>query len=174
MPLPFLFPAAVVLGMCHALFAERALRHAGQERMLFAAALFGAAIVLPVEAYLLHDYADWAYLYLLEPRRIPSAIDLILLLLAAATVPAAAWLGARWLAQDTKYRVLRTVLGLGTSSLVVGLIAWRRLTHFGTHAQYTGNYGLRSLTECSLGPSLLLVVATLAAGLAVSARALRR
>lgn len=172
-PLPFLLPAVLCFGLCHALMAEDALGRGGERRLLFSAALFGIAVVLPVEAYLLHDYADWAYLYLLRPARIPSAVDLVFLLIAAALVPAAAWAGARALVKDQRHLVLRVVLGLIALSAAGGLSCFRRLTHYGTYAQYKGSYGLRSLTDSSLGPSLLLALAALAAGLVVSARALR-
>ncbi len=173
MPLPFLLPAALFFGLCHALLGEGALGRGGERRLLFAAALFGALIVLPVEAFLLHDYADWAYLYALRPARIPSAADLVFLLCAAALVPGSAWVGARWLARDARHLVLRAVFALLTVSAAGGIASVRRLTHFGTYAQYKGGYGLRSLTESSLGPSLLLCLAALGAGLFVSARALR-
>lgn len=173
MPLPLLFPAAIAFGLLHALLAERSLAQ-GTQTMLLAAGLFGLAILMPVEIYLLHDYNDWAYLYLLAPARVPSAVDLLLLLFAAALVPGAAWLGARWLGDDARYRVLRALLALAGVGLVIVAVGWRRLTHFGTYAQYKGSYGLKALTECSLGPSVLLVLATLAAGMMVSARVLRR
>lgn len=173
MPLPFLLPAVVFFGLCHALMAETALGRGGERRLLFAAALFGGLVVLPVEGYLLHDYADWAYLYALRPSRIPSAVDLVFLLIAAALVPASAWAGARYLARDARHLVLRAALGILVTSAIVAITCVHRLTHFGTYAQYKGGYGLRSLTDCSLGPSLILAVATLGAGLFVSARALR-
>lgn len=173
MPLPFLIPAALFFGLCHALLGEGALGRGGERRLLTAAALFGGLIVLPVEAFLLHDYADWAYLYMLRPAQVPSAADLVFLLCVAALVPASAALGARWLARDARHLVLRATLGLFAVSGGAGILCFRRLTHLGTYAQYKGSYGLRSLTESSLGPSLLLALATLGAGLFVSARALR-
>ena len=172
-PLPFLLPAVVFFGLCHALMAEGALGRGGERRLLIASSLFGAVIVLPVEAYLLHDYADWAYLYTLRPSRIPSAIDLLFLLAATALVPASAALGARWLARDARHLVLRLALASFVVSAAGGISCWRRLTHYGTYAQYKGGYGLRTLTESSLGPSLLLALAVFAAGLVVSTRALR-
>ena len=173
MPLPFLLPAALFFGLCHALLGEGALGRGGERRLVFAAALFGGLVVLPVEAFLLHDYADWAYLYALPPARIASAVDLVFLLFASALVPASAWVGARWLARDARHLVLRAALALLAVSAAGGVASARRLTHFGTYAQYKGGYGLHALTESSLGPSLLLCLATLAAGLFVSARALR-
>ena len=172
-PLPFLLPAAILFGFCHALLAEGAIGRGGERRLLFSAALFGTLVVLPVEAFLLHDYPDWAYLYALRPSAIPSAVDLVVLIVAAALVPAAAWLGARWLERDARYLVLRIVLVVGGLTAAGAISCFRRLTHLGTYAQYKGGYGLRTLTESSLGPGLLLALATLAAGLLVSARALR-
>lgn len=176
-PLPILFPVAFFLGLSHALLAERAASQPGAagagERLLWCASLFGALIVLPVHAYLLYGYHDWAYLYLLRGEHIPSALSLLLLLAAAALVPAGAWLGARWLAQDARYRVLRLSLALGVVALLTCVASWRRLTHVGTYAQYLGNFGLRSVAECALGPSVLLVMVTMVAGMIVSARLLR-
>lgn len=173
MPLPFLLPAAIFFGLCHAMLAEGALGRGGERRLLFAAAFFGGLILLPVEAFLLHDYPDWAYLYALRPARIPSAADLVFLIGVAALVPASAWVGARWLARDARHFVLRAALGLLVVWGGAGIVCIRRLTHLGTYAQYKGGYGLHSLTSSSLGPSVLLALATLGAGLFVSARALR-
>jgi len=64
-------------------------------RPLALAALFSALVFTPICAYFLIFSPDWSFAYLVDPRRIPSAVDLLLLALDAASVPAGCVAGGR-------------------------------------------------------------------------------
>lgn len=165
--------AAFGFGLAHALFAEGRIATLESARLRVAALLFGGVVVLPVVGYFLHFYGDWSYLYLLPWSRVPSAVDLIIACAVALLPAAGAQLGVVLLRRDRRIVVVRAVAGLALAGVLLSLIAWRRVAHLGTHAQYIGDYGLRNVAQSSLGPSILLAGLTLAAGLTVSARLLR-
>src|SRR5215472_8314310 len=52
------------------------------------AVAFAVLVYVPVVGYFVTFHGDWAYLYLVKWRTIPSALDLALVLVAGATVVA--------------------------------------------------------------------------------------
>src|SRR5215471_15816366 len=51
---------------------------------------FAALVYAPIVGYFTALHGDWAYLYVVRWHTIPSAVDLILVVLASATIPIAA------------------------------------------------------------------------------------
>src|SRR4051812_23923724 len=91
MPLPFAFPLGLLLGMTLAWLARAELARSEVPLLLarpFLIALgLGALVYGPVVGYFAAWHGDWAYLYLTPSSRVPSALDLCLVLLAALQVP---------------------------------------------------------------------------------------
>src|SRR5262245_1838420 len=85
-------------------------------RRFLVATLFGAVVYGPVLGYFAAQHGDWAYLYLVRWSRVPSAVDLFLVVLAAAQVPLGFALGTPWAIAKRGTRVLRA------SAILVGIV----------------------------------------------------
>jgi hypothetical protein len=136
------------------------------------AALFSGLIFTPICAYFLIFAPDWSLAYLIEARRIPSAVDLILLALDAISVPVGLLAGGRLLSRGA----LREVAALAGAPLAVALLAVlvlsRRLAIDGTYRQVHGDFGTDPVAGGPLGYALLWMHTMLAAGFVVTFRAL--
>src|SRR4029079_2246141 len=100
MPLPFAFPLGLVLGMTLAWLARAELARSEVPLVLarpFLIALgLGALVFAPVVGYFAAWHGDWAYLYLVRWSRVPSALDLLLVIVAALQVPLGFAIVAPW------------------------------------------------------------------------------
>lgn len=145
----------------------RAAKAPPRGRPLALVALFAALVFTPVCAYFLIFAPDWSFAYLLDARRVPSAVDLLLLLLDAGSV-LAGFLAARG--------SLRTATVLAGVPLAIALLAVfllsRRLAVDGTYRQIEGNFGGHPVAGGPLGYALLWMHTMLAAGFIVTVRAL--
>jgi hypothetical protein len=124
-------------------------------RPLAVVGAFVGLVWLPALTYFVAFHGDWSYLYFVPWRRVPSAIDVGLLVLASATVPAGFWLGAamlrkRRLGYGLVGLAAPALLGLGTVPLVA-----RRLGVSATYAQFHGDFGTESLSSSLLGKGVL-------------------
>lgn len=136
--------------------------------------IFAAVLWLPVVSYFIAFHGDWSYLYLVAWRRVPSAIDLGLVLLSAAAVPA----GFYWAAVPVRKQRLGAAAALVATPVavvVVGLaFAAQRLAVSGTYAQFQGDFGTEPIGASTLGKGVLLMAVALALGVAWTARSLSR
>jgi hypothetical protein len=135
---------------------------------------FAGFVWLPVVGYFVAFHGDWSYLYLVAWQRIPSAVDLGLVLLAGATVVAGFWLAVAPVRTRRLGPVVALVVAPATLAVVGLLLAARRLAVSGTYAQFHGDFGTEPIGASVLGKGVLLMVAVLALGLAWTARALLR
>src|SRR5262249_34775178 len=91
MPLPLALPIGLLIGMSLAWLARVELARSEVPLVLarpfLVAAGLGAIVYAPVVAYFVTLHGDWAYLYLVRFTRIPSAVDLALVVVAGAQVP---------------------------------------------------------------------------------------
>ena len=136
---------------------------------------FAGFVWLPVVGYFVAFHGDWSYLYLVAWQRVPSAVDLGLVLFAGATVVGG--LLARRRAPAP--RKLGPVAALVIVPLAVALAmacrcVARRLGVSGTYAQFHGDFGTEPIGASVLGKGVLLMVTVLALGLAWTVRALLR
>ena len=140
-------------------------------RSVALAIAFAALVYAPIVGYFTALHGDWAYLYVARWHTIPSAVDLILVVLASASIPVAAAI-ARPYARAARLNVL-VRLGAGPAVLAIGLAiaAGRRLATSATYAQYHGGFGVEPLTSSSLGRGVLLAAIALVAGVAWTVRA---
>jgi hypothetical protein len=137
-------------------------------------AAFAALVWLPVVGYFVAFHGDWAYLYVVRWRRVPSAIDLGLALIAGAAV-----LGGFWVAVDPVRKrrfgpVVAMIVAPGTLAIAGLTLAARRLAVSGTYAQFHGDFGTEPIGASLLGKAVLLMGVVLALAVAWTARALAR
>jgi len=98
MPAPTAPLIGFVLGIAFAWAAADELGRAGSgitSRSLVVVTLFSLLVFAPVSAYFLAFSPDWSYAYFVDSERLPSAVDLGLVLLDAASVPAGFAVAAR-------------------------------------------------------------------------------
>jgi hypothetical protein len=137
-------------------------------------AAFACLVWLPVVGYFVAFHGDWAYIYVVPSQRVPSAIDLGLVLLAAAAV-----VGGFCLAVDPVRKrrigpVVAMVVAPGTISIAGLTVAARRLAVSGTYAQFHGDFGTEPIAASTLGKGVLFMGVVVALGLAWSVYSLLR
>ncbi len=162
--------------------AEARLAPGPRDRPLALVFLFAVLVFAPVCAYFLVFAPDWSFAYLVDTRRIPSAVDLVLLLLDVVSVPAGFAAAQRFAAsaggRPTAQRSVRALAIFAGAPLAIALIAVvalsRRLGIDGTYRQVEGDFGVHPVAGGPLGYALLWMHTMLAAGFAVTVSALLR
>jgi hypothetical protein len=179
MPAPLAPLVGFVLGVVFAWWGSEELARSQSgspifSRSLVVATLFAALVYTPVAGYFLAFETDWSFAYWVDARRIPSAIQLTLMLLDAVSVP----LGFIAAASSAGKRHLGALLVLGTPPTVVVLAcllrAAARLSVHASYAQFHGDFGTRPIAGSSLGHALLWMDTVLALGIAWTSREIRR
>lgn len=177
MPLPFALPVGLLLGMTLAWVARAELARSEVSLVLarpFLVALgFGAIVFAPVVGYFAALHGDWAYLYLVRSSRVPSAIDLFLVLVAALQVPLGFAIATPWAIAKRGTRILQVDAGLALVLVIGGAIVARRLSVSASFAQYHGGFGAVPLGRSPLGRGVLLSWIVLALGYTWSLHVLR-
>ncbi len=136
--------------------------------------LFSLLVFSPIAAYFLAFAPDWSYAYVVDPQRLPSAVDLGLVLLDVASVPAGFALAARRAGQRRLGPLVKLAAAPALGALLILVAGFQRLAVQGTFAQFHGDFGTRSVAGSPLGYSLLWMAAVLAGGVLWTARSLRR
>ncbi|WP_433935099.1 hypothetical protein AB3662_10675 [Sorangium cellulosum] len=162
--------------------AEPRLSPGPRDRPLALVSLFAVLVFAPVCAYFLVFAPDWSFAYLVDTRRIPSAVDLLLLLLDAASVPAGFAAAHRFASsaggRPTAQGAVRALAVFGGAPIAIALVAVlalsRRLALDGTYRQVEGDFGVHPVAGGPLGYALLWMYTMLAAGFAVTVSALLR
>ena len=164
-------PVSVAWGGAASSSTSRALA-AADRRPLLLSSLFSLLVFTPVCAYFLVFAPDWSFAYLVDSRRIPSAVDLVLLALDAASVPAG-FAAVTHAEGRRSLRDLAVLIGAPLAvALLVVLVLSRRLAVDGTYRQLHGDFGVRPVAGGPLGYALLWMDGLLAAGLLLTARAM--
>jgi hypothetical protein len=135
---------------------------------------FAGFVWLPVVGYFATFHGDWSYLYVISWQRVPSAIDLGLVLLAGATVVAGFWLAVAPVRKRQLMPVALLVVCPVTLAVGGAVAAARRLAVSGTYAQFHGDFGTEPIGASVLGKGVLVMMAVLALGLAWTVRSLLR
>jgi hypothetical protein len=127
---------------------------------LLVSALFSLLVFAPVCGYFLAFWPDWAWAYLVDSTRIPSAVPLALVLLDAASVPVglAAARGAAGRGPSALLRV--GAMPVMLVAIFVAVLS-SRLSVQATHAQFHGDFGTRPVAGGALGLGLLWMWAVL-------------
>ncbi len=178
MPAPLGPPVAILLGLLLG-YAGHApgVRAQGDEqtsRSLLVVACFGLLVYAPAAAYFIAFAPDWAYAYVIDTERLPSAVDMAVVLTDAAFVPLGYRLtltvrGRRSTADLLKLAIAPTLAVVGFAAALLP-----RLAVFGTHAQFHGDFGLVEVSGSHLGFAVLWMVGLIAAGFFWTLRWLRR
>lgn len=142
-------------------------------RPLVVATALAVFVYAPLVGYFAAFHGDWSYLYVLPWSRVPSALDLILVVLASATIPAGVALGLGPARLGRSSALARLAAGPLVLLLVVVGVGARRLATSASYAQFHGGFGVESITDGALGRGVLLAAIALAAAVAWTARALR-
>ena len=178
MPAPTAPLIGFILGVVFAWGAGEELgKNAGRvegSRSFVIVTAFSLLVFAPISAYFLAFAPDWSYAYLVDSQRLPSAVDLGLVLIDAVSVPAGFALAARSASAEDVTRLMR--LSALPALLVVSflLATAQRLSVAASHAQYHGDFGTRSLAGSPVGYALLWMSAVLAGGVAWTLHSLRR
>jgi hypothetical protein len=113
-------------------------------------------VFAPVCGYFAAFHGDWTYLYLIGSSRVPSAVDLALVLLASAAIPLGFVVGAPAARTRRPERILRR---LGVSA---------------SYAQFHGDFGQSAIDKSPLGQGVLVAWIALALGVGWAFRTVRR
>ncbi len=133
---------------------------------------FAGLVYAPVTGYFVVFHGDWTYGYLLAWTRVPSAVDLALVLAAGGSV-----LGGMAAAAHAARARRLTVVGwlaggsAGAFAVLVAVFA-SRLAVSATYAQFHGGFGVVPIGSSSLGRSVLAMGVVVALGVAWAARAI--
>ncbi|HEX7662960.1 MAG TPA: hypothetical protein VF407_00540 [Polyangiaceae bacterium] len=170
MPLPFAPLAGVALGALFAWLARAELaRDDGPlvaARAFLVTIAFAGFVFAPMVGYFVAFHGDWAYLYFVPWRAIPSAVDLAFVLLAACTVPLGFAVTARP-ARSQKFATVATIGGIPVGVAVVAtLVLQRRLATSATYAEFHGGFGTDSVVASALGRGILWMGFALLLGVA--------
>lgn len=178
MPLPFAFPVGLLLGLGLAWLARTELARSEVPLILarpfLVAVGLGLLVYAPIVGYFLALHGDWAWLYLVRTSRVPSAVGLALVLVAAACVPGG--FAAAVPLASAKRGGLLLKIGAGIAGLVVvaAVVLARRLAVSASFTQYHAGFGVLPASQTSLGRGILLAWLVLVLGGAWSAAVLRR
>jgi hypothetical protein len=161
-PVPFAPLVGFVLGVVLAWIARDELsRGEGPliaSRPVAVATALGFLVYAPIVGYFLAFHGDWSYLYLYPHARIPSAIDLALVLVAGGEVPLALILAA----PAARARKLGAVVWLAAvpGVMAAGLFAWcsRRLSVSATYMQFHRGFGIVPIRASTLGQGVFFMV----------------
>jgi hypothetical protein len=177
MPLPLAIPAFLLVGMSLAWIGRSELARSEVPLVLarpFLVALgLGGLVFGPVEGYLAALHGDWAYLYLVPWNRIPSAVDLLVVVVAAAQVPLGFAIASPWAVAKRGASLFNVCAALGLVLLVVCAAASRRVVVSATYVQFHEGFGTTPIGRSSLGRGVLSSWIAIAAAYAWAAHALR-
>lgn len=168
MPIPSFFFLAFALGVGASIGARRELRVQPRPALLsrgFAAfMLFVTFVLVPVSVYFYAFHGDWSVLYLVDTRRIPSAIALFVFMLQAAVAAMGFATGASFVRGQRDW-VAGSIAGVAAGlAVVVVLMARKRLSVIGTYAQFQGGFGLSAYAPGPVLTGSIVMGVLLAAG----------
>ncbi|TKD08378.1 hypothetical protein [Polyangium fumosum] len=142
------------------------------DRPTLAVALYALLVYAPVSAYFTVFAADWSFAYLLDGRALPSALQLLLVLLDAAA-PVLGFLAGRRALARRSLAALAWLAALPLAAATVPLVALH--ARFGidaTYDQVQSDFGTRPLPGSPLGYAVLWMDGILVAGAVFTARTL--
>ena len=177
MPLPFALLIGFALGVALAQAAKAELARAEgplvTTRAIAVVGAFAALVFAPIAGYAAAFHGDWAYLYAVPWRSVPSAVDLVLAAFAGAVV----LLGFVVAAPYVRARNVRSLTLLAgapaAAALVLLVVSLRRLAVSASYVQFHSGFGVEPITSSALGRSVLWSAFALLAGVTWALRQLR-
>ena len=177
MPLPLAPFAAALLGVVFGLVGRDEVRRTSappsSTRGFLVVTLVSLLLLAPAVGYFVAFYPDWSYAYFVAGERVPSAVELVAVLLICALGP----LAYAWTATLLRRHAVRELVR-GISALVVLLAAsfafiGPRLLVAATYGGFRDGIDVRPVGSSPLGVSILLIDGCLIAGVAWAASRLR-
>jgi len=135
---------------------------------------FATFVWLPVVGYFVAFHGDWSYLYLVPWRRVPSAVDLLLVLLASLAVLAGFCAVVTPVRKRRFGPVLAVIIVPAILVLAALPLAARRLAISGSYAQFHGDFGTEPIGASLLGKGILVMGTLLVLAVSWTALALAR
>lgn len=148
LPLPSLVLLGFSIGLAAALAARADLclspRPAIVSKACTAYGIFVGLILVPISIYFYAFHGDWALLYVVDSRHIPSAFALLCFLLEGLIGLGGFLLGAAWVRTQREGWAFGAASISVLAALAVIFIGWERLSQVGSYEQFHGQYGLES------------------------------
>ncbi len=136
---------------------------------VFAVALYALLVFAPVAAYFAAFATDWSCAYLIDGRRVPSAVSLVLVFVAAGSVVAGFVAGRHALGRHAPGE-LAWLAGLPLAVALVLVIAlYERLGVDATYDQFVSDFGREPLFTSRLGLAVAWMDGIVAAGAIITA-----
>ncbi|MEO0326003.1 MAG: hypothetical protein AAF447_23840 [Myxococcota bacterium] len=169
MPLPTLVFFALASGVAAALAGRLELRLSPRAPLLTrsfgAYAIFAGLVLVPVSVYFYVFHGDWFLLYLLDVRKVPSAVAMVGFLLQLGLGALGFSFGASQVRAQRDGAALGAVLALLVLAVAVPFAARARLALVGSFAQFQGHFGLEPYGRGPLMQGAILMGAFLLVGL---------
>jgi hypothetical protein len=135
---------------------------------------FAALVYGPLVGYFVAFHGDWTYGYLVPWSRVPSAVDLALVLVAGSSVLIGMVVSAR-AARARHLDVVAWLTGIPLAlSVVVLVLGAGRLAVSASYAQYHGAFGVEPVSASALGRGILVMSVVLVLGVAWTVRCLSK
>ncbi len=176
-PLALSLLLALPIGVALAWAAKAELaRHDGHvtaTRAFAVTAAFSGLVYAPQVAYFCAFHGDWSYAYAIAWSRIPSAVDLLLVVASAALIVGAFTVAAPFAAQRRTAIVAALLVAPLSTAAGLSIVLARRLATSATYAQFHGGFGAHGISDTALGRAVLVANVVVAGGLAWSIRLVR-
>jgi hypothetical protein len=178
MPLPLAPLFAALVGLSFGLVGRDEIRRSNAAptalRGFSVVALVSLFAFTPAVGYFVAFYPDWSYAYFAAAARVPSAIDLVLVLAIGAVPPLAYVWVAGALREHAIRSVIRVAVALIAIAIVIGAVLSPRLLVSATTQGYADAIEVTPIGGTSLGVSIFWIDACAAAGTIWAARKLRQ
>jgi hypothetical protein len=175
-PLPLAALVAVSLG---ALFAHVARAELSLDEPLLSSrplaivSAFAGLVYLPAVAYFAAFHGDWAYMYFVAWRRVPSAIDLAVVLACAALVPAGFAIAAPFARSKRREIVMALIAAPAALAATLAIVFQHRVGTSATFAQFKHGFDTEPVARAALGRAMLVAIALTAGAALWAVRLLR-
>jgi hypothetical protein len=143
-------------------------------RALLLTTAFALLVFAPVAGYFVAFEPDWSFAYFVDSERLPTAVPIAVVLVAAASVPAGFLAAVADARAHRLGRVLRKAAVPAALAAVFLLATFSRLSVHANYAQFHGDFGTRGVAGGPLGYALIWMLGVLAAATAWTLRALQR
>jgi len=167
MPLPLAALVALSLGALFAYVARSALAQIDgplwSSRPTTIVAAFAGFVYLPALSYFAAFHGDWAYMYFIAWRHVPSAIDLAVVAMCAALVPLAFMLAAPFARARRGPVVIAMMATPSACAALLAVVLQRRLTTNATFVQFSHDWGTHPAAASALGKAMLVAIGICAA-----------
>jgi hypothetical protein len=135
-------------------------------------AAFAAFVYTPAVGYFAAMHGDWSYLYWIAWHRVPSAVDLALVLVGGASV-IGGFFAAVPLVKKRRSGAVGAMAALPAAVVLAALVLTaRRLGTSATFAQFHGDFGTEAISQSALGRGVLWMGIVMVAGIAWAVRSI--